>query len=140
MSDEEPRQVGPGSCPARNKRVPAIRVVAMPSDTNPLGDIFGGWLMCRMDHAAGSVAGRVSRGRGATIVVQSMTFLHPVKDGDEVSVYADLASVGRSSMQIAVEAWRRPRSGEEMEQVIHANFTFVATDDDRRPRPIAEAL
>lgn len=118
-------------------RVPAIRVVAMPADTNPLGDIFGGWLMCQMDLAAGLVAGRVSRGRAATVAVDSMVFHQPVKVGDEVSVYAELVSVGRSSMKIAIEAWRRARDGDERVRVTEAAFTFVALDDERRPRPIS---
>ena len=69
---------------------PAIRTIAMPADTNPSGDIFGGWLMAQMDLAAGNLAGRVAGGRAATIAVEGMTFLKPVKVGDEVSLYADL--------------------------------------------------
>ena len=115
---------------------PAVRVVAMPADTNPYGDIFGGWLMSIMDSAAGTVASRFSRGRAVTIAVDSMTFHRPVKIGDVVSVYADVISVGRSSMKIDVSAWRRIRAGEEMDRVTHATFTFVAIGDDGRPREI----
>jgi len=115
---------------------PAVRVVAMPADTNPYGDIFGGWLMSIMDSAAGTVASRYSRGRAVTIAVDSMTFHRPVKIGDVVSVYADVVSVGRSSMKIDVSAWRRIRAGEEMDRVTHAVFTFVAIGDDGRPRVI----
>ena len=88
---------------------PAVRVIAMPADTNPYGDIFGGWLMSLMDSAAGSVAARHSHGRAVTIAVEGMSFLRPVVVGDEVSVFATLKSVGRTSMKIAVEAWRRAR-------------------------------
>ncbi|MDE2563265.1 MAG: acyl-CoA thioesterase [Sphingomonadales bacterium] len=120
----------------RNLRDPAIRITAMPADANPAGDIFGGWLMGHMDMAAGIVAARRSRGRAATIAVEGMTFLHPVHVGDEVSIYAELIKTGRSSMTISVEAWRRPRTGEDRQCVTQARFTFVAIGDDRKPRPI----
>jgi acyl-CoA thioesterase YciA len=116
----------------------AIRVVAMPADTNPLGDIFGGWLMCQMDLAAGSIAARRAEGRAVTIAADSMTFLRPVKVGDEVSVYATLDRAGRTSMRINVEAWRRPRHSVAAEKVTAAAFTFVAVDDDGLPRPLPE--
>jgi acyl-CoA thioesterase YciA len=115
---------------------PAIRVVAMPADTNPYGDIFGGWLMSIMDSAAGTVAARYSKGRAVTIAVDGMTFHKPVKIGDVVSVYAEVISTGRSSMKIDVSAWRRIRAGEETDRVTHAVFTFVAVGDDGRPRVI----
>jgi acyl-CoA thioesterase YciA len=115
---------------------PAIRITAMPADANPAGDIFGGWLMAQMDMAAGIIAARHSQGRAATIAVEGMKFHHPVHIGDEVSVYAKLMSVGRTSMVIDVETWRRPRTGDEREHVTQARFVFVAIDDDRRPRPV----
>ena len=117
---------------------PVIRTVAMPADTNPAGDIFGGWLMAQMDLAAGNAATRRARGRCATIAVEAMTFLSPVSVGDEVSLYAEVVSVGRTSLRIAVEAWRRVRAGDETNQVTRAVFTFVAIGSDRRPRPIPE--
>ena len=117
-------------------RAPTIRVAAMPADANPYGDIFGGWLMGQMDLAAGSVASRHSGGRAVTIAVDAMKFHAPVIVGDEVSVYATLVAVGRTSMTIEVEAWRRARHVEETCKVTQARFVFVATDDDRRPRPI----
>lgn len=115
---------------------PVIRTIAMPADTNPSGDIFGGWLMAQMDLAAGNVAARVARGRSATIAVDSMKFLKPVFVGDEVSLFADLAGIGRTSMQIHVQAWRRSRDGDESEKVTEATFTFVALDQAGRPRPV----
>ena len=115
---------------------PVIRTIAMPADTNPSGDIFGGWLMSQMDLAAGNLAARIARGRAATIAVEGMTFLKPVKVGDEVSLYADLEGQGRSSMRIHVEAWRRDRYGADSIKVTDATFTFVALDDMGRPRPI----
>jgi acyl-CoA thioesterase YciA len=118
---------------------PAIRTIAMPADTNPAGDIFGGWLTAQMDLAAGNAAARRARGRCATIAVDAIAFLSPVFVGDEVSLYAEVVSVGRTSMRIAVEAWRRGREAEETSQVTRAVFTFVAIDAERRPRPIPEA-
>jgi len=115
---------------------PAIRITAMPADANPAGDIFGGWLMAQMDMAAGIIAARHSHGRAATIAVEGMKFHHPVHVGDEVSVYATLTSVGRTSMVIAVEAWRRPRTGDDRDRVTQARFIFVAIDEDRRPRSV----
>jgi acyl-CoA thioesterase YciA len=111
----------------------------MPADTNANGDIFGGWLMAQMDLAAGSVAARVSQGRAATVAVDSMQFHRPVKVGDEVSLYAEAIRVGRSSITIHVEAWRRLRHGDHTEIVTNANFVFVALDRDGAPRPIPSA-
>ena len=115
---------------------PAIRTIAMPADTNPAGDIFGGWLMAQMDLAAGNVAAMTARGRSATIAVEGMTFHRPVKVGDEVSLFAELESIGRTSMKIHVEAWRRERHRDDCERVTDATFTFVALDADARPRPV----
>ncbi|MCT4333095.1 acyl-CoA thioesterase [Paracoccus sp. YLB-12] len=121
------------------RRSPTIRTIAMPADTNPAGDIFGGWLMSQMDLAAGTVAALTARGRSATIAVEGMKFLRPVKVGDEVSLFADLVRVGRSSMHIRVQAWRRQREQEASEKVTQATFTFVALDDDGRARPIDQS-
>ena len=118
----------------------AIRVIAMPADTNPDGDIFGGWLLGHMDLAAGSVATKLSRGRSVTVAVEALSFLRPVKVGDEVSVYARLVKSGRSSMRISVEAWRRPRWSQDEEQVTKAIFTFVAIGPDGQSRLLPEVL
>jgi acyl-CoA thioesterase YciA len=115
---------------------PAIRTIAMPGDTNPAGDIFGGWLMAQMDLAAGNVAARRARGRCATIAVERITFHSPVKVGDEVTVYAELVAVGRSSMKFQVSAWRRARDSDDSSKVTEAEFTFVALNSDGRPRPV----
>jgi acyl-CoA thioesterase YciA len=121
------------------ERSPAIRTTAMPADTNPAGDIFGGWLMAQMDLAAGNVAARRARGRCATIAVDGMVFHSPVRVGDEVTCYAEVVSVGRTSMRLKIEAWRRARDSEETVQVTQAMFTFVAIDPDGRPRPVPPA-
>jgi acyl-CoA thioesterase YciA len=117
-------------------RDPAIRVVAMPADANAYGDIFGGWLLSLMDNAAGLTAARRSKGRAVTVALDGMVFHLPVKVGDEVSVYAEVERVGRSSLTIGVEAWRRERHREEATKVTEAKFTFVAVDEQGRPRAV----
>ena len=117
-------------------RDPAIRVTAMPADTNAYGDIFGGWLMSIMDSAAGLTAARRSKGRAVTAAMDGMQFHQPVKVGDEVSVYTEIEREGRTSLTIAVEAWRRERHRETATKVTQAKFTFVAIDESGRPRPI----
>ena len=124
------------SDPTLNRREAVIRTIAMAADTNPAGDIFGGWLMSQMDLAAGNAAARRARGRCATVAVEGMAFHSPVHVGDEVSVYADLTIVGRTSMKFKVEAWRRSRDGDVEVKVTEAVFIFVALDSSRRPRPI----
>ena len=118
---------------------PVIRTIAMPADTNPAGDIFGGWLMTLMDLAAGNAATRRARGRCATVAVDGMAFLRPVLVGDEVSLYATIEKVGRTSLTVHVQAWRRSRAEELRERVTEARFTFVALDEDRRPRVVPPA-
>ena len=117
-------------------RDPAIRVVAMPADANAYGDIFGGWLLSLMDNAAGLTAARRAKGRAVTVAMDGMVFHQPVKVGDEVSVYAEIERVGRTSMTITVEAWRRERHLEESIKVTEAKFTFVAVDDQGKPRAV----
>ncbi|MFW2543643.1 acyl-CoA thioesterase [Primorskyibacter sp. 2E107] len=115
---------------------PTIRTIAMPADTNPAGDIFGGWLMSQMDLAARTVAAFTSAGRSATIAVDGMIFHRPVKVGDEVSLYASLIKVGKTSMTIHVDAWRRPREARFSEKVTEANFVFVALGPAGQPIPV----
>ena len=115
---------------------PAIRTLAMPADTNPNGDIFGGWLLAQMDIAGGSVAVARAGGRTATIAVDAMTFLKPVHVGDVVSVYAEVRSVGRTSIKVHVQAWAKRSRGDIEELVTQGTFTYVAIGDDRRPRPV----
>ncbi len=120
----------------QDEGVLVIRTIAMPADTNPAGDIFGGWLMSQMDLAAGNLAARISRGRSATIAVEAMHFLRPVKVGDEVTLYAMLQGVGRSSMRIHVDVWSRPRHDNASEKVTDADFVFVALNANGKPRQI----
>jgi acyl-CoA thioesterase YciA len=118
---------------------PALRTIAMPADANPSGDIFGGWLLGLMDLAGGNVAGLRARGRVATVAVEAMKFHAPVLVGDEVSIFARVIATGRTSMRIAIEAWRRAREADESQQVTEAIFVFVAIDENRRPRVLPPA-
>jgi acyl-CoA thioesterase YciA len=115
---------------------PAVRTLAMPADTNPSGDIFGGWVLAQMDIAAGTVAFARAKGRVATVALDGMAFHQPIMVGDIVSCYAQVARVGRSSITLHVEAWaKRGRTGEEI-KVTEGRFTCVAIDENRKPRPV----
>jgi acyl-CoA thioesterase YciA len=118
------------------RRDPAIRVVAMPADANAYGDIFGGWLLSVMDNGAGLTAARRAKGRAVTVAIDAMVFHAPVKVGDEVSVYTEIEKVGRTSITIAVEAYRRQRNEDTATKVTEAKFTFVAIDDNGNPRAV----
>ena len=113
-----------------------IQTLAMPADTNPSGDIFGGWLVSQMDLAAGVLEKEVSTGRVATIAIQSVTFLKPVHVGDLISCYVDLEKRGHSSMTIHVEAWTERLCTLEKFRVTNGTFVFVAIDKEGKPRPI----
>lgn len=118
------------------KGIPTIRVVAMPTDTNPAGDIFGGWIVSQMDLAAGSKASFRANGRCVTVAINSLVFLEPVIVGDEVSIYTKIIRVGRTSLTIHVETWRRARDRHQTSQVTEGEFIFVAIDENRTPRPL----
>lgn len=118
---------------------PVIRAIAMPADTNPEGDVFGGWLMSWMDLAASTVAFGLARGRCATVAADRIAFLAPVLVGDEVSLFARPEHIGRTSVKVAVEGWRRRRDGQESQRIVTGLFTYVALDDQARPRPISPA-
>lgn len=113
-----------------------LRTLAMPADTNVSGDIFGGWVLSQMDMAAGIVAGERAEGRVATVAVDAMKFLRPVKVGDVLCVYCEIKRVGRTSMAIDVEAWVRRGLATGREKVTEAIFTFVAIDDEGKPREV----
>jgi acyl-CoA thioesterase YciA len=117
-------------------REPALRAIAMPADANPFGDIFGGWLLSQMDLAGGTVATRRAKGRTATIAITGMSFHRPVFIGDEVTCYAEIIRVGRTSITVKVESWVRRGIGEEQVAVTEGTFTYVAVDAERRPRPV----
>ena len=113
-----------------------VRIGAMPADTNANGDIFGGWVLSRMDQAGGIAGVERARGRVVTIAIEAMTFIRPVWVGDVLEVYTEVTSIGRTSMKIHVEAWARRFRTQIHEKVTDANFTFVAIDDNGKPRPI----
>jgi acyl-CoA thioesterase YciA len=113
-----------------------LKTVAMPSDTNPAGDIFGGWIMALMDLSAGTAASDRAKGRTATASVSHLNFLRPVKVGDVVSVYTKVIRVGRTSISLEVEAWAVQRGASNPRKVTSAEFVMVALDDNGKPRPV----
>jgi acyl-CoA thioesterase YciA len=114
----------------------ALRTIAMPVFANSHGDIFGGWLLSQMDLAGSAVAVRRANGRVVTVAVTAMSFQRPVFVGDEVSCYANILKVGRTSITVKVEAFaRRGRSGEQI-KVTEGVFTYVAVDSESKPRPV----
>jgi acyl-CoA thioesterase YciA len=114
----------------------SLRTVAMPADTNPAGDIFGGWIMSLMDLAAGIAAGTRAKGRVATAAVSHLSFLQPVKVGDVVCVYTEITKTGRTSVTVGVEAYVLRRNQGERVRVTAAEFVLVAVDEDGVPRPL----
>ncbi|MFL6541946.1 MAG: acyl-CoA thioesterase [Chthoniobacterales bacterium] len=113
-----------------------IRTIAMPRDTNPSGDIFGGWIMSQMDLGSGILALKTAKSRVVTVAMEGMSFLQPVRVGDRVACYAHVEKVGRTSMKIPVEVWvERYMTGEQV-RVTEAVFIYVALGADGRPTPI----
>jgi len=118
-------------------RIPILRVMPMPADANVHGDVFGGWIMSQVDIAGAIQAARRANGRVATIAVNSFLFKQPVFVGDLLSFYADVVRVGKTSITINVEVYsERNRLQAETVKVTEATLTYVATDDDRKPRTI----
>src|SRR5881296_722339 len=114
--------------PEKPKGELVIRTIAMPKDTNPNGDIFGGWLMSQMDLGSGILAAKTAQARVVTVAMEGMSFLQPVRVGDTVAVYAWVEKVGRTSMRIPVEVWvTRFMTGEHL-RVTHGVFSYVAVD------------
>ena len=116
-----------------------VRLIAMPADTNANGDIFGGWVMSQMDIAGGIAGVDRAQGRVVTVSVDGMTFIRPVRVGDVLCVYTQVTAIGRTSMKIGIEAWARRFRCDFREKVTEATFTFVAIDDEGRPRPVPAA-
>src|SRR5256885_17210578 len=116
---------------------PALRVMPMPADANQNGDIFGGWIMAQVDVAGGTVAGKIARGRVATVAVKEFVFKQPVQIGDLLSFYADVWRIGKTSITVTVEVYaeRRP-SDPKVVKVTEATLTYVAIDGAGRPRPV----
>ncbi len=114
-----------------------IRTIAMPADTNPSGDIFGGWIMAQMDLGSGILASKTARSRVVTVAVDGMSFLQPVRVGDTIACYARIESIGRTSMKIPVEVWAQRYRRQEQLLVTRAVFTYVAVDDAGSPIPVS---
>jgi len=120
-------------------RLLSTRAIAMPSDTNPSGDIFGGWLIAQMDIAGGNIASIKTKGRVVTVAIDALVFHKPVFVGDEVSCYAEVVRLGRTSLTLHIEAWVRRALANEVIKVTEGTFTFVAIDDDHKPREFPKA-
>ncbi len=115
----------------------AIRTLAMPADTNPRGDIFGGWLLGQMDLAGGITAWSRANGRVATVGIESVRFLHPVNVGDVVNIYAEVVRIGTTSLTIKVDVWVERRSQlHRLVKVTEGMFIFVAIDEKSQKRPV----
>lgn len=123
-----------------NQRDPMVRVTAMPTDTNPYGGVFGGWLMSQMALGAGALASRVGKGKAVVVSATDFTFPGAMAVGDELSVYADVTAVGNTSLTVRAEAIARERNGEETQVVAQGTFRFVLIGDDGRPRPVSATL
>ena len=115
---------------------PVLRVVPRPGDINANGHIFGGWVLSQMDIAAGIVAGRTADGAVATVAIDAMAFLQPILLLDVISVYAEVAQRGRTSMKIRIEVIASRDRGRREVKVTEGVFTFVALDENHRPRPL----
>jgi acyl-CoA thioesterase YciA len=119
-------------------RIPVIRVTAMPADTNPYGGVFGGWLMGQMGLACGSFVSRRTNGKALLAAADAIKFPGSMAVGDELSVYVELLKQGRTSLRLKAEAIARVRDGETERTVAEGEFTFVALDENNRPRAFAE--
>lgn len=113
-----------------------LRTVAMPADVNVNGDIFGGWVLSQMDIAAGIVSRQTAKGRVATVAVDAMKFIRPVKVGDVLCVYTHIKRIGTTSIAVGLEAWVLRGVIGAREKVTEGVYTFVAIDDDGKPRPV----
>ena len=130
----------PASTTLPQGRIPELRVVPMPADANVHGDVFGGWIMAQVDMAGALPAMRRANGRVDTIAVNSFLFKQPVFVGDVLSFYAEVVRVGRTSITVFVEVFaQRNQLNDEVVKVTEATLTYVATDEQRRPRPLPPA-
>ena len=124
---------------AQDLRDPIIRTVPQPADMNGNGDIFGGWVLSQMDIAGGALAARVAKGRVATVAINAMTFVQPIKVGDLVSIYGDVAKIGNTSITISLETVVQRRLDPTPIKVTHGTYVFVAIDEDGKPRQVPKA-
>ncbi|MEP3051745.1 MAG: hotdog domain-containing protein [Erythrobacter sp.] len=117
-------------------REPLIRVTAMPTDTNPYGGVFGGWLMSQMALGAGSLASREGQGKAVVVYATDFTFPGAMEVGDELSIYCEIVDTGKTSLTIQAEGIARTRNGEATVTVSKGVFKFVLLDDNDRPRAV----
>ncbi|HEV8078144.1 MAG TPA: acyl-CoA thioesterase [Marinobacter sp.] len=115
-----------------------LRIIPFPGDTNANGDVFAGWLVKQMDIAAATMAARISRGRSATVAMDRMEFLSPVRVGSQVGCYCELIEIGRSSMNIKIEVWTMDRYSEDRRKVTEGHFVYVAIDEVGRIREVPD--
>jgi acyl-CoA thioesterase YciA len=115
---------------------PHLRTIAMPRDTNAGGAIFGGWTVSQMDLAGGTFVAQRAKGRIVPVSIDAMRFLRPISVGDEVSCYCVLQDEGETSLAVRIEVWVRDRTGSNAEKVTEGVFTYVALDDDGKPRAL----
>lgn len=119
-----------------SRRDPILRVAPRPGDINANGHIFGGWVLSQMDIASGIVAAREAEGAVATVAIDSMEFIAPILLHDLISVYAEVERIGRTSIAIRIEVIATRDRGREEVKVTEGLFTFVALDENHRPRPV----
>ena len=117
-------------------RIPTLRVMPGPSDINANGHIFGGWVLSQMDIAAGIVATIRANGPVATVAIERMEFIQPIHLRDLISVFAEVERVGRTSMGVRIEVIAHRDRGASEVKVTEGLFTFVALDENHRPRPV----
>lgn len=121
-------------------RIPAMRLVPLPENTNANGDIFGGWILAQMDLAGGKSAWFRAQGRVVTVGIESMSFHKHVAVGDELSIYTDLVRVGNTSLTYKIESWARRKETGNYVKVTEGIFTFVKIDRDRQPIAVPKTL
>ena len=132
----DPSQKQPDALESAPRSEPTLRAVAMPADTNPHGDIFGGWLLCQMDLAGTIVATRRALGRVVTVAITAMSFDRPVMVGDEVTCFCNIEKIGNTSITVKIESWVRRGLGATAIKVTEGIVTFVRVGADGRPQPV----
>lgn len=119
-------------------RIPTLRTIAMPTDTNPSGDIFGGWIVSQMDLAGGLVSSQRAKSRTATAAISELSFIRPVHIGDTVTCYVEIIKVGNTSITTKIKTYASDRIGGKEYKVTEGTFIFVAIDDNGKPWSVDE--
>lgn len=121
-----------------SEKVLVSRTIAVPADTNPWGDIFGGWVLSLMDIAAGTIAARIAKGTIATKAITDVSFDAPIFVGDEVSVYSEVEKIGNTSLTLMITVSIKRKGHDEVIEAVKGRFIMVALNEERRPRPVRE--